>query len=73
MAKSEQPICLVNNSTKSNTQILESLHIFLESNYKLVPWLKNFEKVCISSFACGSILMNCNVAVNSILISYQDR
>ena len=34
-----------NTSNKNNTHTLESLHIFLESNYKLVPWLKKFEKV----------------------------
>ena len=42
------------NSTKRNTHASASLHIFLESNYKLVPWLKKFEKVFSSSFVCGS-------------------
>ena len=41
------------NSTKRNTHTSASLHIFLESNYKLVPWLKKFKKVFSSSFVCG--------------------
>ena len=41
------------NSTKRNTHTLASLHIFLESNYKLVPWLKKFEKVFSSSLFVG--------------------
>ena len=56
MAMSQQPIwqIICNSSNKSNTHThtLESLHIFLEANYKLVPWLKKFEKVCSSSFIC---------------------
>ena len=34
--------------------LIGKLAIFLESNYKLVPWLKKFEKVFSSSFVCGS-------------------
>ena len=76
---------LTNNSTKSNTHThthtththtLASLQIFLESNYKLVSWLKKFKKKYSSSFVCGSsgisILIKCNVAVNSISISHQN-
>ena len=38
-----QIVC--NSSNKNNTHMWESLHIFLlESTYKLVPWLKKFEK-----------------------------
>ena len=29
--------------TMSQQRKRKSLHIFLESNYKLVPWLKKFE------------------------------
>ena len=49
---SEQPIwqIICSNSKKNNT------HLLLESNYKLVPWLKKFEKVYSSSFICASSL-----------------
>ena len=32
-------------SNKNNTHALESLHLFLESNYKLVPWFKKLKKM----------------------------
>ena len=31
----------------------ESLHIFLEPTYKLVPWLNKFDKVYSSSCTCA--------------------
>ena len=52
---SEQPIwqIICNSCNKNNTlHALESLYIFLESNYKLIPWLKKFEKVFII-YLCG--------------------
>ena len=68
IAMSRQPYYLANNSTKTTTHTLESLHLFLESNYKLVSWLKKFEKVYSSSVVCESsgipILITCNVAMN---------
>ena len=70
-----QIICNSSNS-ENNTHTLESWLICLESNYKLVPWLKRFEIVYSSSFVCASsgvsILIKCNVAVNSISISHQN-
>ena len=49
---SQQPIwqIICNSINKNNTHTLESLYIFVESNYKLVSWLKKFEKVQSSSF-----------------------
>ena len=44
---SRQPI-------KNNTRTLQSLDILVESNYKMVLWLKKFEKVYSSSFICAS-------------------
>ena len=46
----------INNSTalKETHTLIGKLAIFLGSNYKLVPWLKKFEKVFSSSFVCGS-------------------
>ena len=68
-----QIIC--NSSKKKETHILEGLHLFLEPNNKFIPWLKMFEKVYSLSFVCAlseiSILIECNVAVNSILINHQ--
>ena len=75
---SQQPIwqIICNSGNKNSTHTLESFLIFLESNYKLVPWLKKFQKVYSSSFICASsgisILIKCNVAVNSISISHQN-
>ena len=55
---------------------LESLHIFLQSNYKLVTWIKRFVKVYSSSFICVSsgiwIPIKCNMTVNSISINHQN-
>ena len=51
------------------TYTLESLYLFLESYYKLVPRLKKLEKVCSSSFIYVSsrfLTLKHNVAVNSI-------
>ena len=71
---SRQPYYLANNSTKTTTHTLESLHLFLESNYKLVSWLKKFEKVYSSSVVCESsgipILIKCNVAMNNFSIRH---
>ena len=61
--------------THTNTQththtLLENLQLFLESNYKLVPWLKTFEKIYSLSFICGSLGIltpKCN-SVNSDII-----
>ena len=77
MAMSQQPIWLTQHQKKhTHTHTLASLHIFLESNYKLVPWLKKVEKKYSSSFVCGSsgisVLIKCNVTVNSISISHQN-
>ena len=76
IARSQQPYYLANNSTKTSTHTLESLHVFLESTYELVSCLKKFEKVYSSSFVCGSsgipILIKCNVAMNSISIRHQN-
>ena len=67
---------ICNTAVTKITHTLESLHIFLEPNYNLVPWLKNFEKVYSSSFICVSsgisIVIKCNVAVNSISVSHQN-
>ena len=54
----------------------QGLHIFLESNYKLVSWLKKFEKkytvyhLVVRNQVGISILIKFNMAVNSILISH---
>ena len=68
------------NDNISTTYLANNLqlqaHIFLESNYKLVLWLKKFEKVYSSSFIYVSpgisVLIKCNVAVNSISVSHQN-
>ena len=76
MAMSQQPIWQTTVLKVAHTHTLASLHIFLESNYKLVPWLKKVEKKYSSSFVCGSsgisVLIKCNVTVNSISISHQN-
>ena len=58
----------INNSTalKETHTLIGKLAIFLGSNYKLVPWLKKFEKVFSSSFVCGLStisIIKCNVAM----------
>ena len=54
---------------------IKRTHIGKLAYYKLVPWLKKFEKVYNSSFICASsiisILIKSNVAVNSISVSHQ--
>ena len=64
-----------NTHTHTHTH-LESLHIFLQSNYKLVTWIKRFVKVYSSSFICVSsgiwIPIKCNMTVNSISINHQN-
>ena len=68
------------NSTKRNTvhtSLLAcklSLHIFLESNYKLVPWFKKIEIKSIQLIICLWVIHNfntikCNVAVNTVFQS----
>ena len=43
------------SSNKNKTHTVEGLPIFLESNYKLVPWLKSSRKYRYSSsFICAS-------------------
>ena len=56
MTKFQQPIwqIICNSNNKNNTRTLESLHIFLESNYKVIPWLKKFEKIDSLSCICAS-------------------
>ena len=55
---------------------LESLHIFLDSNYQLFPWLKKLENIYSSVYICASsgisVLIKYKVAVNSISISHQN-
>ena len=50
MTMSLQPIWQItcNSSNKNNTlHAVESLHIFIESNYKLDPWLKSLRKYAV--------------------------
>ena len=54
MAMSQQPIWQTTVLKVAHTHTLASLHIFLESNYKLESLFKKFEKVFSSSFVCGS-------------------
>ena len=59
---SQQPIwqIICNSCNKNNTlHTLKSLYIFLELNYKLIPWLKKFEKVFII-YLCGIRNFNTN-------------
>ena len=82
MAMSQKPIWqttalkVTHTHTHTHTYTVASLQIFLESNYKLVFWLKKFKKKYSSSFVCGpsgiSVLIKCKVAVNSISISHQN-
>ena len=54
---SQQPIwqIICNSSNKKITHThRKALHMFLESNYKLIPWLKKLEKVNSLSFICAS-------------------
>ena len=51
---------MCNSSNKNNTHTLESLHIFLEPNYKLVPWLKKFEKVQLQFIIHLCVVRNFN-------------
>ena len=68
MAMSQQPIWQIvyKRSNKNNTHSLESLLIFLGSNYKLPSWLKTFDTVSSPTFFCApsgiSILIKHNVA-----------
>ena len=54
---------------------MESLHIFLESNYKIGSLVKKVQESIQFVYLCvirNFKLIKCNVAVNSISISHQD-
>ena len=65
MTKYQQPISQItcnssNKNTITPTHTLESLHMFLESIYELVPGSRKFEKVTIQFIIYSFVIRNFN-------------